>query len=144
MGKREEEQSAWILQSGKAVLFGGVIAFIIGILFLFAVSFGISEGWLDTEGEYGLCVLACVLGSFLGGLVAVRKSIGRRLPIGVAVGLVMFLLELTGGILFLEMFSLENGAVGLLGGSLCGGAAAGILSGGKRHSKGKRRSVKRR
>ena len=53
--------------------------------------------------------------------------------------IVKFLLVLTLGALCFRDVSLESGGIGLLCGSLCGGAAAGLLGSGNRGSKRKKR-----
>ena len=142
MRKNEEEQGVKLLQYGKTVLFGGVVAFIVSLLCLLLASVGISQGFLSADLKTQLAVIACVIGSFCGGLFAVRQCPARGLIVGLAVGVVLFLLQLTLGLLLYDTLSLENGGLGLLCGSLCGGAAAGILGGGGRRpspTKGKKR-----
>ena len=56
---------------------------------------------------------------------------------GLAAGGVLFLLLLTIGLLLFDGMSVEHGGLGLLSGSLCGGAAAGLL--GARPKKKKRK-----
>lgn len=133
--KNEEEQGAMLLRYGKAVLFGGVTAFAVGLTLLFLAAMGVSRGLLDATLRYQLTVVSCVLGCFVGGIVAVRSCPARGLFVGIAVGAVLFLLQLSIGLLLFEGFSLEGGGIGLLFGDLCGGAAAGILSGGGRRKK---------
>ena len=142
MRKNEEEQGAKLLQYGKAVLFGGGVAFVICLLCLLLASVGISRGLLSAGLRTQLVVIACVAGGFCGGLFAVRQCPARGLIVGIAVGGVLFLLQLTLGLLLYDTLSPENGGLGLLCGALCGGAAAGILGGGGRrpsYAKGKKR-----
>ena len=142
MRKNEEEQGAKLLQYGKTVLLGGVIAFIVCLLCLLLASVGISRGILSADLRTQLVVITCVIGSLCGGLFAVRQCQARGLIVGLAVGAVLFLLQLTLGLLLYDSLSPEKVGLGLLGGSLCGGAAAGILGGGGRRpsaAKGKKR-----
>lgn len=142
MRKNEDEQGAKLLQYGKGVLIGGTIAFAVCLLCLFFASIGISQGFLSADLRPQLVVIACVIGSFCGGLLAVRQCSAQGLIVGLAVGAVLFLLQLTLGLLLYDAVSPENGGLGLLCGALCGGAAAGILGGGGRRSsvnKGKKR-----
>ena len=81
---------------------------------------------------YQLTIVGCVLGGFGGGLFAAQAVRRRALLTGLAVGTVLFLLLLTIGALFFETMELEAGGIGLLCGGLCGGAAAGLLNGGRR------------
>lgn len=133
--KNEEDQGTMLLCYGKAVLIGGVAAFAVGVAVLFLAAFGVSRGMLDSGLRYQLTVVSCVLGSFAGGVFAVRNSPARGLFVGLAVGGVLFLLQLSLGLLLFEGFTLESGGVGLLFGDLCGGTAAGILSGGGKKRK---------
>ncbi len=140
MRKNEEEQGTMLLRYGKAVLLGGAAAFLTCLAFLLIAAFGVSRGLVSGELQYQLTVVGCVLGGFVGGVFAVRRCPARGLFVGLAVGGVFFLLQLTLGLLIYNNISLENGGVGLLCGALCGGAAAGILGGGgKRSAKGKKR-----
>lgn len=133
--KSEEDQGTMLLRYGKAILIGGAAAFAVGLAVLFLAAFGVSRGILDSGLHYQLTVVSCVLGSFVGGIFAVRSSPARGLFVGLAVGGVLFLLQLSLGLLLFEGFTLESGGVGLLFGDLCGGTAAGILSGGGKRRK---------
>ncbi|MBP3521874.1 MAG: TIGR04086 family membrane protein [Oscillospiraceae bacterium] len=130
MRKNEEDQGKLLLQCGKLILLGGLTAFLMCTVLLFLVSVGISEGLISMSLQYRLTVVICVLSSFLGGIMVVRQCPGRDLLVGIAVGAVLFLIQLSVGLVLYDTFSLENGGIGLLCGGLCGGAAAGILSGG--------------
>ena len=141
MRKNEDEQGRKILQYGKTVLIGGIVAFGISLICLLFAAIGISQGLLSANLRMQLVVIACVIGSFCGGLFAVRQCQGRGLIVGLAVGAVLFLLQLTLGLLMYDTISPEKIGLGLLCGALCGGAAAGILGGGGRRpaaSKGKK------
>ena len=142
--KDEEDQGTILLYYGKAVLIGGATAFVVGVALLFLASIGISRGLLDGGLRYQLTVVSCVLGSFAGGIFAVRGSPARGLLVGLAVGGVLFLLQLSLGLLLFEGFSMEGGGIGLLFGDLCGGAAAGILSRGGRGKKNGRKKKRNR
>lgn len=133
--KSEEDQGTMLLRYGKAILIGGAAAFAVGLAVLFLAALGVSRGMLDSGLRYQLTVVSCVLGSFVGGVFAVRSSPARGLFVGLAVGGVLFLLQLSLGLLLFEGFTLESGGVGLLFGDLCGGTAAGILSGGGKRRK---------
>ena len=79
-----------------------------------------------------------MLGGFCGALLAVSRC-GGGLAAGLLTGGVLFLLVLTLGALCFRDVSLESGGIGLLCGSLCGGAAAGLLGSGNRGRKRKKR-----
>lgn len=141
MRKGEEDQGTVLLRYGKAILLGGGVGFLSCLLFMLLASVGVSKGLIGGELRYQLTVVGCVLGGLIGGIFAVRGCRGRGLFVGLAVGGVFFLLQLTLGLLIYKDISMESGGVGLLCGALCGGAAAGILSGGGRKTS---RSKKRR
>lgn len=143
MRKNEEDQGKLLLQCGKLILLGGLTAFLMCTVLLFLVSVGISEGLISMSLQYRLTVVICVLSSFLGGIMVVRQCPGRSLLVGIAVGAVLFLIQLSVGLVLYDTFSLENGGIGLLCGGLCGGAAAGILSGGGK-GRTQRKTPKRR
>ena len=138
MRKMEEDQGTMLLRYGKAVLLGGLSAFVVSLALLLLFAAGVSRGILEEGLRYQLTVVSCVLSSFTGGLLAVRKCPARSLFVGLVVGGVLFLIQITLGFLFFERISLESGGVGLLFGALCGGAAAGILSGGGKKKSGRR------
>lgn len=143
MRKNDEDQGKLLLQCGKLILLGGLTAFLMCTVLLFLVSVGISEGLISMSLQYRLTVVICVLSSFLGGIMVVRQCPGRGLLVGIAVGAVLFLIQLSIGLVLYDTFSLENGGIGLLCGGLCGGAAAGILSGGGK-GRTQRKTPKRR
>ena len=137
----EEEQSAKLIRCGMGLVLGGVAALAVCFVFLLVASAAISGGLAGEELMYQLTIVGCVLGAFAGGLLAVRRCGSRALIVGLTTGGVLFLLLLTIGALCFETVSLEAGGIGLLCGSLCGGAAAGILGGGgkKKPARKKRR-----
>ena len=119
MKKKEEEQSAKLIRCGMGLVLGGVAALAVCFVFLLVASAAISGGLAGEELMYQLTIVGCVLGAFAGGLLAVRRCGSRALIVGLTTG----------------------GVLGLLCGSLCGGAAAGILGGGgkKKPARKKRR-----
>ena len=130
MGKREEDQGARLIRCGMGILLGGVLALAICCLFLLGCSVAVSNGLAGEDLGYQFTVVGCVLGGFGGGVFAAKRC-GGGLLAGLGVGAVLFLLLLTIGTLFFETMSLQAGGIGLLCGALCGGAAAGLLSGGR-------------
>lgn len=144
MRKSEDEQSAVLLQYGKSVLLGSLIGISACLVLLLVASVGISRGLLEAALSYQIVVVICVIGSFAGGVFAVRRCPARGLFVGVAVGTALFLLQLAAGLLLYDTLSLENGGVGLMCADLCGGAAAGILNGGGRRGTPKAKKRKKR
>lgn len=137
MRKTQEESGARLIQSGKAILLGGGVALVVCLGILLLASVGVSRGMLGVHLRYQITVVSCVMGSFAGGLCAARQAPVKGGLAGLAAGMVLFLLLLTLGLLIYDTVSFENGAIGLLCGSLCGGATAGILGGGKRKGAGR-------
>ncbi|MEG0764880.1 MAG: TIGR04086 family membrane protein [Pseudoflavonifractor sp.] len=127
MRKTEEDRGAKLLRYMLNILLGGGVALASCCLFLLGASLGIAQGWLGEALMYQLTILGCVLGSFAGGLVAVKRCGTRALIVGLLVGVVLFLLLLTLGLLCYDGVSADVSGIGLLCGGLCGGAAAGIL-----------------
>ena len=118
MRKKEEEQGAKLIRCAMGLVLGGVLALAVCFAFLLCAAAAISGG--------------CVLGGFAGGILAVRRCGSRTLLVGLTTGAVFFLLLLTIGALCFASVSLEAGGIGLLCGALCGGAAAGLLGGGRK------------
>ncbi len=141
MGKKEEDQGAKLVRCAVGILLGGLLALGVCMLFLLGASVAISGGLLDMDLTYQITIVGCVLGSFCGGLLAVGRC-GGGLAAGLLTGGVLFLLVLTLGALCFRDVSLESGGIGLLCGSLCGGAAAGLLGNGS--GKGKRKKRRKR
>ncbi len=137
MKKNEDEQGARLVRHVLDVLLGAGAALLVCFLFLLLASVGVSHGWLKEDLMYQLAVVGCVLGSFAGGALAVGRCGSRGLVVGVLVGIVFFLLLMTAGLLIYGSIAPEEGGLGLLSGSLCGGAAAGLL--GRKPAKRKRR-----
>lgn len=137
MRKNEEDQGAKLVRYMLGVLLGGAAALLTCFLFLLLASVGISRGWVGEGLMYQLTIVGCVLGGFVGGMVAVRRCGSRALIVGLLAGAVLFLLLLTVGLLCYDTLAPEEGGIGLLCGALCGGAAAGML-GGRRNGKKKR------
>lgn len=147
MRKNEEDQSAKLIRYMVGVLLGGVVALAACFVLLLLASVGISSGRLAQEHMDQITIVACVVGSFLGAMTAIKRCGARTLIVGLAVGAVLFLLLLTGGVLLYHTTALEAGGIGILCGSLCGGAAAGVLLGmvGKKgaHRSGGRKKIEK-
>lgn len=135
MRKTEEDQSAKLVRAMSGVLLGGALGFGVCLVVLFLCSVGISGGWLEEVLMYRMAIVGCVVGGFVGGSFAVRRCGTRALIAGLSSGGVFFLLLLTAGLLLFETMSIEHGGLGLLSGTLCGGAAAGLLGAGPNKKK---------
>ncbi len=133
MGKREEEPGKALIRCACGVLLGGAVAFAVSLLLLVVASGAISAGVMGEEIGGRVTVGACVLGSFCGGIAAVRRCGRRALVVGLATGAVYFLLLLTIGALAFGSVPQEGRGAVILCAALCGGAAAGLL--GRREKK---------
>ena len=135
--RRQEDQGGvqW-LNAMCEVLKGGVLAGVTAILSLLACAVLVSLGVLPVGGMKGAVLAVCVLGSLVGGAYGVKK-VGTLPLLGPGVGLVLFLLLLTAGLLVYDGASVEQGGAGILLACLCGGAIPGLL--GRRPKKKRRR-----
>ena len=131
MRKKEEDQAARLIRCAMGLVLGGATALAVCLAALLGASAAISGGLAGEELMYQLTIVGCVLGAFAGGVLAVRRCGSRALLVGLTAGAVLFLLLLTIGALCFETVSLESGGIGLLCGCLCGGAAAGLVGGGR-------------
>ena len=129
MRKIEEDQGTKLIRAMAQILIGGVVALAVCLLFLLGCSIAVSAGWLQEAFMAQLTIVGCVLGGFAGGSYAVRRCRTRTLLVGLAVGGILFLLQITIGVLAFGEIAVEREGLGLLCGTLCGGAAAGILGG---------------
>lgn len=139
MRKTEEDRGMMLLRYGRAVLLGAAAAFLACLVFLLLASVAISRGLLGAGLQDRLAIAGCVAGAFAGGTLATRLCERRGLLIGLMAGGVLFLFQLTLGVLLYGRISIENGGLGLLLGALCGGASAGLFSGGGRKATVKKR-----
>lgn len=125
--RKEEEQGVWAVKAMTQVLLGGVVAAATGLLFLFVCAVLISKRVLDQAHINTLAVAACVVGSLVGGIVAVSRCKGRSMIVGLLTGVALFLILLTLGVLLYQTVALEDGGVPLGCACLCGGALAGLF-----------------
>jgi len=134
--RREEAGSPW-LNVMCELLKGGVLAGVVTMAALLLCAALVSAGLLRERWMDGAVLAVCVIGAAAGGLYAVLRIGERSMLVGPGVGVVLFLLLLTAGMLVYDTASLEQGGVGILLACLCGGAIAGIL--GRRPKKKRRR-----
>ena len=73
MRKNEEDQTAMLVRCGTGVVLGGAAALLVSLAVLLLASVAISRGALGEGLLYQVTVAGCVLGSFAGGLLAVRR-----------------------------------------------------------------------
>ena len=144
MRKGEEDQNAVLLVYGRGILMGGAGGLILCVSLLFLTALAISGGMISVRLKDQIIIGLCVVGSFFGALLAVRSCPARGTIVGITVGSVLFLLQLTLGLLLYDSMSLENGGIGILCADLFGGAAAGVLGGGGKRKGGKGQRRRRR
>ena len=131
MGKAEE-RGANAVQMATGVALGGLLALGIELVVLLLGAAAVSRGIVKDSAAPQLTAAACVLGCFAGGLLACAKWKSRRLLGALAAGAVCYLLILAVGLLMSETLALGGQALIELAGCLCGGALAGLLSGGRK------------
>ena len=136
-GRRTEPGGDWV-GAMCSLLRGGALAGACCILALLLGAALISAGLARERWMPGMVLAACVLGALAGGLSAARRPGSRGLLTGLGVGLVLFLLLLTAGLLAYEDASLERGGAAVLCACLCGGGLAGLI-GGRRPKKKRKR-----
>ena len=134
--RRPEELGGEWLNARCEVLKGGVLAGVTAILALLVCSVLVSVGMVSVGAMYGTVLAVCVVGALVGGTYAVRRVEQRSLLVGLGVGVVLFLLLLTAGLIASQGTSIANGGAGILCACLCGGAIPGLLA---RKPKKKRR-----
>ena len=126
--RKSETQSANAVEKTIAVVLGGLIALGIAVLVLLAAAAAVSAGVLREDTAVQGTAAACIIGCFLGGLITCVKWGNCSL---IAVSL-----------LISDGLELGLHALTELACCLCGGAAAGLLCGRKRH--GKKAAVRRK
>ena len=134
MGKAEV-QGTNAVQMATGVALGGLLALGVELMILLLGALAVSNGVLKEDAAPQVTAAACVIGCFCGGLLACARWKSRRLLGGLAVGAVCYLLILAVGLLMGDGFTFGLQALIELAGCLCGGAIAGVLSGGKRKKK---------
>lgn len=127
--KREEPQGAAWLGVMLNLLRFGALGMAAALLVLGVAAGLISFGLMgNTKGD-SVVIAACLFGGFLGGIFAVRKRKGAALPVGLGVGLVLFMLLLTAGMVLYDTLPALRSGGAVAGACLCGGGLAGILVG---------------
>lgn len=142
MNRMEEDQGTKLVRYTLGILLGAAAALVVCFLLLLAASAGISRGRLSQDHMYQITIVCCTLSALAGGILAVRRCRERALIVGLLVGVVFFLLLLTISVVFFHADSPGTGGIGLICGSLLGGAAAGLLAAGPGQST--RRKKRRR
>ena len=129
---KAEGQGTNAVQMATGVALGGLLALGVELVVLLLGALAVSKGILKEDAAAQVTAAACVLGCFVGGLLACARWKSRRLLGGLAVGAVCYVLVLAVGLLMSDELALGAQALIELAGCLCGGALAGLLKGGKR------------
>ena len=127
--RREESQGAVWLSSMLNLLRAGVLGMAAALLVLAGAAAMISFGLMENGKGAGAVIAACLLGSFLGGVFAVRQRKGVALPTGLGAGAVLFLLLLSAGTVLYDTLPVVRSVGAVAGACLCGGGLAGVLAG---------------
>ena len=127
--KREEDQCALGFMVMLDVLRSGTIAAAMALAVLAVAAGLISAGVLSDVLSDRIVIAACLTGTFLGGLMAVLRRPNMAIVIGLGVGVVMFFLLSTAGVLLYDSVPGSQGSGAILCACLCGGGLSGILAG---------------
>ena len=133
--RKAETQGNGAAQTVTAVMLGGLLALGVALMVLLLGAVAVSGGILKEDASAQVTAAACVIGCFVGGLLACTRCGSRRLPVGLAVGGVCCLLIIAVGLLMGDGLELGVQALIELAGCLCGGAIAGLLRAGKAKKK---------
>lgn len=128
MNKTERDTKDIIRVIGT-ILLGGVLAMAVCCALLFCAAAAISVGWLKESGVTQFTAVCCAVGTACGAFWAIQRCKSRVLIVGLLVSAVFFLLLLTAGVLVYQNVNLGQGAIAVLCGSVCGGAAMGLVCG---------------
>jgi len=139
MGKGEM-QGMNAVQMATGVALGGLLALGVELMILLLGALAVSNGVLKEDSASQLTAAACVVGCFIGGMLACSRWRDRRLLGGLAAGMVCYLLILAVSLLMSDAPALGAQALIELAGCLCGGALAGMLGGRRK----KKRTVTRK
>lgn len=127
--KREEPQGTAWLWSMLNLLRFGALGLVAAMLVLVCAAAMISFGVVENGRGSSAVVAACLFGSFLSGVLAVRQKKGAALPTGLGAGVVLFLMLLSSGALLYDTLPAVRSVGAVAGGCLCGGGLAGLLVG---------------
>jgi len=109
------------------LLKGGAIGFIAAVAALLLSSEMISSGLMPIFWLNYITLIACFLGSFVGGFCVLFQKGKGRLWTGTMTGCIMALLLMAAGMLMYEEVTLENGGSVVFCICLLGGTAAGFM-----------------
>lgn len=125
--KKADHEAKDIVKLMGNILLGGALALVVCGALLFCAAAAISVGWLKVDAITRLTVAGCAVGTACGAFWAIRRCGNRVLLVGMLVSAVFLLLLLTIGVLVYRDIDLEQNAVAVLCGSVCGGTAMGLL-----------------
>lgn len=135
-GKRQGREMEGWKELLPALGKGSGIALGVTVVLLFGCATAVWLGWISQRAGERCCVLGCVLGTLIGGMMSVKGGRSWALPVGLVTGLAQFLILLMLGALLYQDAPVSGEVPEILLACLCGGGMAGILG---RSKKGKRR-----
>ncbi len=109
-----------------SVIIGSLFALAVSLMILLAASAAVIWGIISPESTSIVAICACLVGAFTGALLAIKKIKHQPLLIGAITGLALFVLFILIGLIFYFRVMPQNG-IGLLLGTVGGGALAGVL-----------------
>ena len=127
--KREAAQGVTWLGELAEFLRSGALGVATALAVLAVAAMLISFGVVEQGRGDGAVVAACLLGSFLGGAIAVRRRTGAALLRGLGSGCVVFLLLLGANGLLGVGAPVARLVWTVAGACVCGGGLAGMLMG---------------
>ena len=127
--KQEELQGTqWLGVMLDLLRFGALGAVMTLVALAIAASL-ISIGTIGISRQSGAVAAACILGSLVGGVLAVRSRKSAALPVGLGVGVVLFLMLLSAGVILFDSMPTLNTVGAVAGSCVCGGGLAGVVAG---------------
>jgi putative membrane protein (TIGR04086 family) len=126
-----------------SVLIGSLAGLALCLVLLLPMSALILAGILD-EGISGILLILVIFASSLfGGIMAVNKAKASPIPVGIAAGVLLFLVLCVMGLLLYEHFLPTENGLGLFLASAAGGLLGGRMASPGRGSSGSRRNKRK-
>lgn len=117
-----------------ALLKGVFVALVALLILVFIAAVAISNGLLKQDSMTGIVLVCTLLSSLFGGIYTLSSVKKQFFLLGVAVGLILFVVLLFLGLCFYQNVSVLHGGSEILLASLCGGAMAKLFSKQKKKS----------
>lgn len=124
--KAEPQGGTWLFVMCQ-LLKGGVMAGACALLILLVGAALVSFGVLKEGVIPGILMFACVVGALIGSVMTTGRIPQRSLLVGLGVGVILFLLLATAGVMAYGILSPSGQSLGIFLSCCCGGALAGIF-----------------